>query len=51
MASGIFTSLTFLAFLGIVYWAWDKRNIERFREAANLPLTDDLPVRKQGGKS
>jgi len=48
MASGIFTSLAFLAFLGVVYWAWDKRNVERFREAASLPLNDDAPLRAKG---
>ncbi len=50
MASGIFTSLTFLAFLGVVYWAWDKRNVERFKEAASLPLNDEEPLHAKGGK-
>ncbi len=50
MASGIFTSLAFLAFLGVVYWAWDKRNVERFREAASLPLHDDELRPTKGGK-
>lgn len=50
MASGIFTSLSFLAFLGVVYWAWDKNNVDRFREAASLPFSDEDAVGMKGGK-
>ncbi len=36
-----FTVLSLLSFVGIVVWAWSKRNKERFDEAAHLPLQDD----------
>lgn len=35
------TVLSLLSFVGIVFWAWSKRNKERFDEAAQLPLQDD----------
>jgi cytochrome c oxidase cbb3-type subunit 4 len=35
------TVLSLLSFVGIVFWAWSKRNKERFDEAARLPLQDD----------
>lgn len=37
----IATVLGLIVFLGIVGWAWSKRNKERFDEAANLPFQDD----------
>lgn len=37
----IITVLLFLAFLGIVYWAYSSRQKERFDEAANLPFADE----------
>jgi len=37
----IATVLGLVVFLGIVAWAWSKRNKERFDEAANLPFQDD----------
>lgn len=38
---GIVTVVSFLAFVGIVVWAWSKRNQAGFDEAARLPLQDD----------
>ncbi len=37
------TVLTFVAFLGIVAWAWSRRRTAAFAEAANAPfaLPDD----------
>ena len=35
------TVVSLLAFLGIVAWAWSRRNRARFDEAANLPFADD----------
>ncbi|MDM7941744.1 MAG: cbb3-type cytochrome c oxidase subunit 3 [Hydrogenophaga sp.] len=37
----IVTLVSFLTFLGIVVWAWSKRNKERFDEAAQLPFQDE----------
>lgn len=38
---GIVTVVSLLTFVGIVAWAWSKRNQARFEEAARLPLQDD----------
>lgn len=35
------TLLSFLVFVGIVYWACSAKNKVRFDEAANLPFLDD----------
>jgi cytochrome c oxidase cbb3-type subunit 4 len=37
----IVTVVSLLTFLGIVAWAWSRRNRERFDEAANLPFEDE----------
>jgi cytochrome c oxidase cbb3-type subunit 4 len=35
------TLLSFVAFIGVIAWAWSRRNKKRFDEAANLPFADD----------
>ncbi len=35
------TLLSFVSFLGIVWWAWRRASRGRFEEAANLPFADD----------
>ncbi|MEY2661485.1 MAG: hypothetical protein RLZZ123_2657 [Pseudomonadota bacterium] len=35
------TLVSFLAFLGIIGWAMDRRKSQQFQEAAELPLKDD----------
>lgn len=37
----IVTVLSLLTFVGIVVWAWSKRNKSNFDEAALLPFNDD----------
>ena len=37
----IVTVISLMVFLGIVWWAWSKRNQARFDEAAQLPFKDD----------
>jgi cytochrome c oxidase cbb3-type subunit 4 len=37
----IVTVVSLLTFLGIVAWAWSKRNRDRFDEAARLPFEDE----------
>lgn len=37
----IITTLSFLIFLGIIFWAYSSRQKSRFDEAANLPFADD----------
>ncbi len=35
------TVVSILVFVGIVAWAWSKRNKSNFDEAAQLPFKDD----------
>ena len=37
----IATVISLLTFLGIVAWAWSKRNQSNFDEAARLPFNED----------
>jgi cytochrome c oxidase cbb3-type subunit IV len=37
----IVTMLSFIAFLGVVMWAYDGKQKARFDDAANLPFVDD----------
>ena len=37
----VITLLSFVAFIGVIAWAWSRRNRKRFDEAANLPFADD----------
>ena len=36
--------LSFVAFAGIVSWAWSRRNLAAFDEAARLPFAEDSSV-------
>ncbi|WP_413891561.1 cbb3-type cytochrome oxidase subunit 3 [Candidatus Skiveiella danica] len=35
------TVVCFVTFMGIVAWAWSRRNARDFEEAANLPFEQD----------
>jgi cytochrome c oxidase cbb3-type subunit IV len=35
------TLMSFIIFIGIMVWAWSRRNKARFDEAAMLPFTDE----------
>ena len=37
------TVLSFVAFLGIVVWAWSRRRKRAFDQAANLPFMESKP--------
>lgn len=37
----IFTVVVFVSFIGVVWWAFSKRNKDRFDEAANLVFDDE----------
>lgn len=37
----IVTVISLLTFVGIVAWAWSKRNQSAFEEAAQLPFNED----------
>lgn len=46
----IFTVIVFVAFAGIVWWAFSKRNKDRFDEAANLVFADEDKQESQKDK-
>jgi cytochrome c oxidase cbb3-type subunit 4 len=35
------TVASFAVFVGIVVWAWRRRNTQDFRQAANLPFEEE----------
>ncbi len=37
----VVTLLSLVAFIGIVCWAWSRKNAAAFAEAAQLPLLED----------
>jgi len=37
------TLISFIAFMGICWWALSARRSAAFKEAASLPLNDDKP--------
>lgn len=45
----ILTLIAFLSFIGIVWWAYSKRQQAAFGEAARIPLDDDAPYRPSAG--
>ena len=45
---GFYTLFMFIAFLGIVWWAWSARRKKDFDAAASLPLESDHPVTTNG---
>ena len=40
------TVLSLVAFVGIVCWAWSRKNAAAFAEAARLPLVEDEGSRR-----
>ncbi len=40
----VFTVLTVLVFVGIVWWAYSKHRQEPYEMAAQIPLEDDPPA-------
>ncbi len=45
----IATVLMFVTFIGIVIWAWSRKNKASFDEAAQLPFKDDDANRQNNG--
>ncbi|EQM66469.1 cytochrome oxidase [Aquipseudomonas alcaligenes OT 69] len=41
---GLGTILVFVAFIGVVLWAYNSKRKDSFDEAANLPFADDKPA-------
>ncbi|MBT8422806.1 MAG: cbb3-type cytochrome c oxidase subunit 3 [Gammaproteobacteria bacterium] len=48
---GLYTLFMFLAFAGIVWWAWSARRKADFDDAAGLPLEDDDLQEHKGDRS
>lgn len=46
----ISTVLSLLTFVGIVAWAWSRRNSTRFEEAALLPFAEDAAPGAASGR-
>ena len=44
---GIGTVIVFVAFIGVVLWAYNSKRKSSFDEAANLPFADDVPAKKR----
>ena len=47
LISGLLTLFLIILFLGIVVWAYSKRNKKAFEEMANLPLRDEVMQAKE----
>jgi cytochrome c oxidase cbb3-type subunit 4 len=45
------TLLAFIAFLGIVFWAYHRKSRRGFDEAAQLPFADDTQPADPSGRS
>ncbi|WP_136417168.1 MULTISPECIES: cbb3-type cytochrome c oxidase subunit 3 [Oxalobacteraceae] len=43
-ARSLYTVLSFLTFIGIVFWAYSARRSEDFEAAANLPFADEKDI-------
>ena len=41
MIRGIGTAVVFIAFIGVVLWAYSSKRKSSFDEAANLPFADE----------
>jgi cytochrome c oxidase cbb3-type subunit 4 len=48
---GIGTAVVFIAFIGLVLWAYSSRRKENFDEAANLPFADEPKPSERDEKS
>ena len=40
---GLGTALIFIAFIGLVFWAYNSKRKSSFDEAAHLPFADEEP--------
>jgi cytochrome c oxidase cbb3-type subunit 4 len=47
-ARNVVTVLSFLTFIGIVWWAYGARRAEAFEAAANLPFADEMQAAEEG---
>ncbi len=47
---GLGTLLIFVAFIGLVFWAFNNKRKSSFDEAANLPFADEEPSSTEQNK-
>ncbi|NLY12601.1 MAG: cbb3-type cytochrome c oxidase subunit 3 [Gammaproteobacteria bacterium] len=47
---GLGTLLIFVAFIGLVFWAYNGKRKSSFDEAANLPFADEEPPSNEQNK-
>lgn len=50
LVRSLWTAVLFVAFIGIIWWAWSSRRQQDFEAAARLPLDDDLPEQEMARK-
>ncbi|WP_018607042.1 cbb3-type cytochrome oxidase subunit 3 [Uliginosibacterium gangwonense] len=48
MLHSVVTAMSFLCFLGIIFWAYSQSARKGFDEAAQLPFSEDDPRPEQG---
>ncbi len=46
---GLSTVFIFIAFVGVVFWAYSSKRKDEFQEAANMPFADERPRAVQQG--
>ena len=46
-ASSVMTVLSFLTFIGILWWAFVRRDSSDFDAQAQLPFADDTPLERE----
>jgi cytochrome c oxidase cbb3-type subunit IV len=51
MIRGIGTAIVFIAFIGVVLWAYSSKRKDSFDEAANLPFADDPKPKERDEQS
>lgn len=47
---GLGTILVFVAFVGVVIWAYNSKRKQSFDDAANLPFADETDIQKRDEK-
>lgn len=50
LVRSLWTAVLFVAFIGIIWWAWSSRRQQDFEAAARLPLDDDLAEQEMARK-
>lgn len=51
MLRGLGTAVVFIAFIGLLFWAYNGKRKSSFDEAANLPFADEASTPEQHQKN